>query len=345
MRIQKNLISIIIPMYNVENSIEKSVKSIQNSTYKNVEIILIDDGSSDKTLEVCRNMQEKDDRIKIVEKENSGAGLSREYGLGVAQGKYIGFVDADDYIEPEMYEKLNNRIVEDKLDACFCGNYEVFSNGDKKENNIRFPQKIYVKEDVQREVVRNAVWFAPADSNENPMFSIWRGLYSIELIKNNDIHFLNEREIGSEDGIFNFQCLCNVERLGFIHECLYNYAINEDSLTHNTARWEPKYEMRSNNWYKCIADYSKLKGVEEYVIPYLNAEYLGKVRKCINILINENKEDFKKLYKEEKKKFVWLKDIRILKTKGNGIRNKIDFILCFYFIKIYCYKYARRKQK
>lgn len=340
---QSDLISIIIPVYNAESSIKKCISSIQNSTYTNWEVILVDDGSTDNTLEVCTQLKENDNRIQVVSKENSGAGLSREYGMKYVKGKYLGFVDADDSIEPEMYSKLYNRIIKDGLDVCFCGNYEVLPNGNKKENNIRFENEIYTKDSIRKSVIRNTVWFTYDGSNENPMFSIWRGLYSVDLIRKNNIHFLNEREIGSEDGIFNFQVLCNVEKLGFVHECLYNYGINEESLTHNSARWDSKRHIRSNNWYSCIKNYAKNKGIENYVVPYLNAEYLCKVRKAIDIVIYENAKKSIRAYKDEKEKYVYLKNIQILRTKGNGIRNKLDFILCFYFLRLYRYKTIRRK--
>lgn len=340
---KQDLISIIIPMYNAKDSIKRCVESIQNSTYKNIEIILVDDGSTDETVEICTKMKNIDSRIKVITKTNSGAGFSRECGVSVAKGKYIGFVDADDYIEDTMYEKLYNRIVKENLDVCFCGNYEVFSDGRKVKNNIRFPYEIYDQENIQKYVIRNAVWFTSENSNENPMFSIWRGLYAIEIIKENNIHFLDERVVGSEDGIFNFQVLCNTKRLGFIKECLYYYGIYQNSLTNDYSRWDSKHDLRSNNWYSYIENYVKKKHVEDYVMPYLNAEYLCKVRRSINALIYENKDDFKKLYRREKEKYVFLKNIKILGTKGNGIKNKIDFILCFYFIRIYRYKKLRGK--
>lgn len=343
MNSEKKIISIIVPMYNAEKSIERCVNSILKSTYQNIEIILVDDGSTDGTLEVCRRMEANNEKIKIVEKENSGAGFSRECGVNVAKGEYIGFVDADDYIDDKMYEKLYDRIVIDKLDVCFCGNYEIFTDGRKKENNIRFPKEVYTQEEVHKYVIRNAVWFAAADSDENPMFSIWRGLYSKNVIKENKIHFLNERIIGSEDGIFNFQVLCNVNKLGFVHECLYYYGIYQNSLTNDYSRWDSKHDMRSNNWYRCIENYAKEKKVEKYVMPYLNAEYLGKVRKSINALIYDGKGNFYEMYKKEKEKYIYLKNISILRTKGNGVKNKIDFILCFHFINIYRYKFLKRK--
>jgi hypothetical protein len=340
---KQDLISVIIPMYNAKESVERCVESVRKSTYTNLEIILVDDGSTDETLEICMKMMDEDRRIKVIAKKNSGAGFSRECGVGAAKGKYIGFVDADDYIENTMYEKLYDRIVKDKLDVCFCGNYEIFSDGKKVEKNIRFPYELYTQDCIQRDVIKNAVWFTSENSKENPMFSIWRGLYAIDVIKNNKIHFLDERIVGSEDGIFNFQVLCNTKRLGFIHECLYNYGIYQNSLTNDYSRWDSKDDLRSNNWYSCIENYAKEKHVEKYVIPYLNAEYLCKVRKSINTLIYENNTHFKKMYKNEKEKYIFIKKINVLRTKGNGIRNKIDFILCLHFIKIYRYKILKRK--
>ena len=341
---EQDLISIIVPVYNAEKTIERCVKSIQKSTYKKIEMILINDGSTDNSLFICEKLQKYDDRIRIITKENSGAGLSRESGLQVAKGKYIGFVDADDYINEEMYFKLYEKVKNESLDVCFCGNYECFPNGEIVENNIRFPKEIYEEKEIKSKIARNAVWFAPAESDENHMFSLWRGLYSKEIIKENDLHFLNERVINSEDGFFNFQYLCNAKRLGFVHECLYYYGIYQSSLTNDKSRWEDIEDVRTNNWYRSIASYAKEKNIKKYIIPYLNAEYLGKVRKYINELIFEKPSNFKYAYKEEKKKYFYKKNIRILFTRGNGIKNKVDLVLCFYFISLYRYFFLKGKK-
>lgn len=250
----KEKISVIVPMHNSENTIERCVNSIKDSTYKNIEIVLIDDGSTDNTFNVCTKLKEKNNNILLMSTNNSSAGLSRQ------------------------------------------------------------------------------------------LFSIWRGLYRKDVIKKNNIRFLDEHVYSAEDRIFNYQVFINSERIGFIKECYYNYTINAESLTNNGSRWEETYDYLSNNFYKCVLEYAREKGVEKYIKPYLDAEYLGKARKSINEVI-DNSINFGgtiKRYKSELEKFIYLKNIHICRTRGNGIRNKINYFICFYVPVIYTLKRRRR---
>ena len=106
----KELISIIVPVYNVEKYVEKCINSIINQTYKNLQIILVDDGSKDNSGKICDEFKLKDNRIEVIHKNNGGLSDARNAGLKLAKGDYIGFVDSDDYIEADMYETLYNLI-------------------------------------------------------------------------------------------------------------------------------------------------------------------------------------------------------------------------------------------
>ena len=101
-----SLISVIVPIYNVEKYLDKCIESIVNQTYKNLEIILVDDESPDNCPEICDKWAERDSRIKVIHKENGGAGSARNAGIEASSGEWIGFVDGDDWIEPNMYEKF-----------------------------------------------------------------------------------------------------------------------------------------------------------------------------------------------------------------------------------------------
>ncbi len=124
-------ISIIIPAYNASKYITRTLDSICNQTYKNLEIIVVDDGSSDNTLEICKKQSEKDNRIKVFHKENEGVTLARDMGISMATGKFIGFVDADDTIDPKMYECLYNNLVKYDADISHCGYKTIKKNGEE----------------------------------------------------------------------------------------------------------------------------------------------------------------------------------------------------------------------
>jgi len=118
---QKGLISIIVPVYNSEPYLEECMKSIMNQTYTNLEIILVNDGSTDKSGELCDIYAKSDDRVRVVHKENGGVCSARNAGLDVAQGEFVGFVDHDDTVETNMYEIMYERIIEAGADICICG--------------------------------------------------------------------------------------------------------------------------------------------------------------------------------------------------------------------------------
>lgn len=117
----EQLISIIVPVYNVEYYINRCIQSLLNQTFTNLEIILIDDGSKDRSGAICEDWARKDRRIIVVHQKNGGAGAARNAGLKIAKGKYIAFVDADDWVAPKMYETLYNLITQYSADICICG--------------------------------------------------------------------------------------------------------------------------------------------------------------------------------------------------------------------------------
>ena len=123
-------ISVIVPVYNVEQYLERCVESIVNQTYKNLEIILVNDGSTDNSGELCDELAKKDNRIKVVHKENGGLSDARNNGERESTGEYIIFIDSDDYIHHEMLNTLYNQIVEKNADVSICGVMNVYSNSE-----------------------------------------------------------------------------------------------------------------------------------------------------------------------------------------------------------------------
>ena len=121
-------ISIIVPIYNVEKYLDKCIKSIQIQTFSDIEIILVDDGSTDKSGSICDSYAAVDKRIHVIHKENSGVSAARNTGIRSARGKYIGFIDGDDYIAPDMYETLRDMLVRENAEIAVCGMRECFSS-------------------------------------------------------------------------------------------------------------------------------------------------------------------------------------------------------------------------
>ena len=124
-------ISVIVPVYNVENYISKCIESIINQTYANLEIIIVDDGSTDKSGDICNYYAKKDERIIHIHQENQGMSIARNNALDIAKGEYIGFVDSDDWIEPNMYYTLYDNAIAYDADISMCNFYYVYNSGQK----------------------------------------------------------------------------------------------------------------------------------------------------------------------------------------------------------------------
>ena len=125
----KEKITIVVPIYNAEKYLERCIKSILDQTYENLEIILVNDGSTDKSLEICEKFKAEDNRIIIINKENGGVSSARNKGIDAATGKFIIFIDADDYIEKEMFEVLEEDLFKNNVDISMCGFRTVYVNG------------------------------------------------------------------------------------------------------------------------------------------------------------------------------------------------------------------------
>lgn len=215
----EDLISIIVPVYNVEKYLDRCMESIVNQTYQNLEILLIDDGSTDNSGQKCDEWAKKDSRIKVIHKENGGVSSARNIGLEEATGKYIGFVDSDDYIDENMYEIMHKEIKKEKINFVICDVHIVSSNNEM--NNIETNE--YEFEIINKIQVLEK--FYPYTGQ------IWRCLFIRQKLK--DIKFNTAMYIAED---LNFICnyILNCEDNSMfitIRKKLYYYAIRENSAT------------------------------------------------------------------------------------------------------------------
>ncbi|HBC30958.1 MAG TPA: glycosyl transferase family 2 [Clostridiales bacterium] len=131
------LISIIVPVYGVEKYLTRCINSILSQTYQNIEIILVDDESPDRCPEICDNFTRQDSRIFVIHEKHSGLSIARNAGINLARGSLLGFIDSDDYIDPNMYEHLYDMMLKDDADIAICGRYIVYENGETKTKNCK----------------------------------------------------------------------------------------------------------------------------------------------------------------------------------------------------------------
>ena len=229
----KPIISVIIPVYNIKNYLEECLNSVMNQTLKEIEIILVDDGSTDGSAKICDDFASIDARIKVVHQKNQGAGMARNTGIEIASGKYITFTDGDDYLETSAFETLINTIKTHNLDAIRLS-YNTFREvGQFSHSNHDGRLEIFEsKEDVRQ--IQLSTFSRPWDKSVKDINlggSPWGIIIKADIIKDNNIRFLSERQIISEDYIFNYDCLKYVNRIAKLYDTLYHYRITPNSIT------------------------------------------------------------------------------------------------------------------
>lgn len=304
------LISIIVPIYNVEKYLEKCVNSILNQTFKNIEILLIDDGSIDNSAVICDNFKKLDKRVKVFHKKNSGLSETRNFGIKKAKGKYLSFIDADDFIENEMLEKLYIAIKRNKSDIACCG-----KSLDYKKNNILINNKknftINSKEALEKLLLKDDLDSSACDK-----------LFDISLFK--DVFF----PLGHyyEDIATVYKLLLKSNKITHIDYVGYHYVNRNNSISNekfNKKHFDflyytkvmiddiinifPDLENQANSFYylelistlrriKCSTNFSTYK--EEYEIikkeynkifyDFLKNKYINYFKKIMGILIRFN---------------------------------------------------------
>ena len=215
------LISVIVPVYKVEPYLERCVKSIINQTYKNLEIILVNDGSPDRCGEMCDEFARQDSRISVIHKENGGLSSARNAGLDVMKGEYVGFVDSDDWIEPEMYMTLYELSIKYNVQAVACGFSCDFKSGKKVYVNSEYPAKkdieVFTKIEALRElIVAHKITNSFCDKLFNA--SVFKELrFTLKMI--------------NEDFEIMPKCLESIREIVFIPNPLYHYMMTDDSIT------------------------------------------------------------------------------------------------------------------
>lgn len=228
------LISIIVPVYKVELYLENCINSIINQSYKNLEIILVDDGSPDKCPEICDELAKKDKRIKVIHKNNAGVSAARNSGLDIATGDFITFVDSDDTIEPVMYEKLVLKQQENDYDLTFA-RYCFEENNKKTKVLEESLQSLCDNYDLK--LFFNHTSPTTKDDfiiiDKNIMCNIWRVLFKKEVIAN--IRFPENIKY-MEDFVFMINIFLSKKlKLAFINEYLYNYLVRNSSASRDKS--------------------------------------------------------------------------------------------------------------
>lgn len=212
---EKDKISIIVPIYNAEQWLETCIESVENQSYKNIELLLINDGSTDKSEEICKNYSRKYNNIRVYTKINSGASAARNYGLKRATGEFIQFLDSDDFLEPECCQVMHNIMRSEKADLVFCG-LKIWKNKKLLRTPNLSSKTFCINESVKNYKFVHPIFASPCNK-----------MFKKELIKT---YFDTDKNLG-EDLTFNLNYIKNCNIVSTTEQCLYNVRLdNENSL-------------------------------------------------------------------------------------------------------------------
>ena len=209
------MISVIIPVYNAENYVVRCIESVQSQTYNNWQMILVDDGSKDNSLETCQRYASIDKRIHVIHQKNQGPGIARNTGIAAAKGDYLVFIDSDDYIEKDYFELL----VKHEEDVVFINVQNVNEQGNVLRKGFMSDNKTLSKETILRRQMTGKIDWGGV-----------RKALKINILRDNNIYY-TKHKIG-EEALYSFQVLWYAKSVAFIDKPLYNYVQRGDSQSH-----------------------------------------------------------------------------------------------------------------
>ena len=334
-----DLISIIIPIYNAEKYIDRCIESVIQQTYTNMEIICINDGSTDNTLQILNNYAYKDIRIKIIDKKNEGVSSARNYGINVSTGKYIAFVDCDDYIESNTIEYLYDIISQNNIDIV-RGNY--FVNYTDKEVTSNENIEILYNKIIEKKMIINEIvpMLMCGEINTYPvLLMIKKEILDKTCLFNIQIHFM-------EDKIFYIRLFLKANFIYISNKQLYHYVQNENSVTLKPIDYKRNIcdILKVNNIIEEILNNNDINYKKEYyetmkaihckaIINYIYLMSINHEIDDFNTILDE--EELVDFFKDLNKKRLNIYErivIKLIKNKNKKILKIFFYIK--YFIKL-----------
>lgn len=294
------LVSILVPCYNVERYLRECMDSIVAQTLKDIEIICLNDGSTDGTLSILNEYAAADSRIRIIDKPNSGYGATMNIGLANAKGKYVGIVESDDWIEKDMFEQLYTAAEKHNLDFVRC----LYTIHDEVENKVEvyhFPEMYDCDVPFCPKEQKKIFYMAPA---------IWAALYNREFLNKNHIRFLETPGASYQDTSFAFKVYAAAKRIMVLSKSLHHYRINNNSSVSSPS----KVNCVSDE-YAEIRRYARETGVYEQLKELIAVISLGAY-----------KWNYKRLTQPMRRVFIkrWSRDAREMFANGEITRHNFS---------------------
>jgi len=271
------LITIIIPVYKIkEADFRTCIESVRNQTLDAIEIILVDDGSPDDCPHICDDYAKKDRRIQVIHQKNQGVSAARNRGLQAASGQFVTFVDADDWCEPELCEKVFEYATKNNSDILI---FSAIQEARWTKCYHIWPSNIPLFTKAQKERLIE-ICILPRNFNDGIIISTWSKVYKREFILQNSILY-NPKILLGEDNLFNLECLLKATNISYLNKCFYHYRQQNENQT--TNRYHPKfhkdtdslinhlsqilYKNKINEKYELLLSTRAIALVLEYVLP------------------------------------------------------------------------------
>lgn len=327
-------VSIIVPIYNVEKYLDRCMQSLLNQTLKDIEIIMVDDGSPDNCPKMCDDYAKRDNRVKVIHKQNAGLGFARNSGLDIATGEYVAFVDSDDFVELDAYEQMYYSAFKNEADAVFAGIKAETSPGNwilEKDTNVM--RVLSQKESY--EYALGMVANVPFCKEERAhSMSVWHALYKKCIIDNNSLRFLSERDIVCEDIPFQIDFLSRCRCVVLLPFVCYNYCLNGTSLTATfiPEKFERYVRLRDLLIEKIGKTDDEMLRIERFFIGYARVQ--------VTQLVASRCKHKVRLLKDISFHPVWKEVEKTYKAKYLPLQRAIMYWLtqkhCIYALYTYC---------
>lgn len=319
MKDESSLISIIVPVYNVEKYLNKCIESLIKQTYDNIEILLIDDGSTDGSAIICDIWETKDRRIRVFHTMNRGVSHARNCGLAHARGEYVGFVDADDWIESDMYFKMVSTLKETHAEICI-GEY---TNDIENKRMIKFQKgeiSIFSRDEV---IIRTFTWF-PSYQKRLLSWELCDKLFFYKVLKNIN---LNENIHMGEDMLFYWDALKYSNKILYLPLFKYHYNTRENSAVHSGIT-----KKSLSGFYAKKIIYNEARCESKAVYSAVKKMYIVDGVHYMQKMFSYNPNEFKKEIVEYQC-FLRKNFFEAIKISGISIRVKLGIIfLCLPFL-------------
>lgn len=317
------MVSVIVPVYKVEDYLKRCVDSVLNQSYENLEIILVDDGSPDNCGEICDEYARQDNRVKVIHKENGGLSSARNVGIKIATGEYISFIDSDDWVDKDFIQKLRNALIQEKSDMSACLFCRTKGNEGQR---AKFDKKI--------EIITNKKYYNVLSENTYAGYATNK-LFKREIIINNNLLF-DEKIFNGEDFPFTLEYTKYVNKVSFIKQDLYYYFFRETSIM-QTISLSKRFLTLLHAREKALKLLSE-NAPECYDI--CKSSYLSILIK-VKYMAMSDKKNYIDIYNEVNTK---LKENKkgILKLKNVGIKEKVKLYIMVSFPRIMSKIYLRK---